>query len=164
MTILGLAPSYISLAICTWGFAHQPFERLAEGRLRVITHAPSNFINLGVGRAQQLHSFAETVALKVALGGRANARLKPGSEAGARQVRFICECAYRPGVFWPLMNQAEDASDGTISQDGGQALLSIGGGQDIIANGSKQKRFRKVRDDSLFTWAGVSQFRFDASQ
>jgi hypothetical protein len=62
------------------------------------------------------------------------------------------------------MNQAEDASDGTISQDGRQALLSIRGGQDIIANGSKQERFRKVRDDSLFTWAGVSQFRFNASQ
>ena len=51
MTILAQAPSYSSLAICAWGFAHQPLERLAEGRLRVITYAPSNFINLGVGRA-----------------------------------------------------------------------------------------------------------------
>jgi hypothetical protein len=109
-----------SPAVSSRSFTHHSFERFAEGRLRVITHASRNGINLGICGLQKLDRFAETVALKIALRRIPDPHLKPGSEPGAGQVRFLRQCAYGPGTFWALMNQAQNAPDRTISQNGGQ--------------------------------------------
>jgi hypothetical protein len=63
---------HISLAIRAWSLAHQPLERLREGRLGVITNAASNFMKLAICGSQKLDSLAETVALKIALRGSAD--------------------------------------------------------------------------------------------
>ena len=70
-------------AVGAWGLAHHPFERLTEGRLRLITNTTSNLMNLGVCRAQKLNGLAESIAPKIVLGGSANARLEARGKAGA---------------------------------------------------------------------------------